>query len=171
MYASARPPFPRTQMITPPAVRNCTELYGVLLTFFRKRKCVKKRPEPAFFARKQTKNSPNGCLNKNTERGPPPGRIKTDAYVTRKNGLIPSRFGQNQPVRARFCRKNTKTYTCPFYVKRSGQKKTRLSAGFALQRLPLARLWVTHSMVQLEISVLPPLLHAVTWSASISFSL
>lgn len=33
---------------------------------------------------------------------------------------------------------------------------------------PLARLWVLQSIWQLEMSVAPPLLHAVTWSASIS---
>lgn len=33
---------------------------------------------------------------------------------------------------------------------------------------PLARLWVTHSISQLLRSLVPPLDHAVTWSASIS---
>lgn len=35
-------------------------------------------------------------------------------------------------------------------------------------RLPLARLWVTHSIWQLSAVLPPPLLHAVTWSLSIS---
>lgn len=37
--------------------------------------------------------------------------------------------------------------------------------------LPLARLWGTQSMVRLDRLVDPPLDQAVTWSASISFSL
>ena len=36
------------------------------------------------------------------------------------------------------------------------------------QRLPLARLWVTHSNSQLSRVVAPPFDHAATWSASIS---
>ena len=37
-------------------------------------------------------------------------------------------------------------------------------------RFPLARLCVLHSIWQFEMSVAPPLLHASTWSASISES-
>lgn len=45
----------------------------------------------------------------------------------------------------------------------------RMYAGSYL--LPLALLWVLQSIWQLLMSVAPPLLHAVTWSASISVSL
>jgi hypothetical protein len=38
------------------------------------------------------------------------------------------------------------------------------------QRLPFARLCVTQSISQFSLDVDPPLLHAVTWSASISSS-
>ena len=43
-----------------------------------------------------------------------------------------------------------------------------MSRGNSRYRFPLARLCVLHSIWQLAADVSPPLLHAVTWSASIS---
>lgn len=47
-------------------------------------------------------------------------------------------------------------------------KTLRHTRWFGVYLLPLARLWVLHSIWQLSIVVAPPRLHAVTWSASIS---
>jgi hypothetical protein len=43
-----------------------------------------------------------------------------------------------------------------------------ITALLGTYRLPLARLWVMQSIWQLSAELPPPLLHAATWSASIS---
>ena len=45
---------------------------------------------------------------------------------------------------------------------------TRQTVVRAYYRLPLARLWGMHSIWQFAAELMPPLLHAETWSASIS---
>ena len=49
--------------------------------------------------------------------------------------------------------------------------ETRICCGNSHYLLPFARLCVLHNISQFSIVVAPPLLHAVTWSASISLNL
>src|SRR5579864_7183075 len=47
-------------------------------------------------------------------------------------------------------------------------RSSRVAAARPYYRLPFARLWVIHSIWQFLAELSPPLLHAETWSASIS---
>src|SRR5690554_89157 len=84
------------------------------------------------------------------------------------SGKLPHKLGTNIRKFSCIIAKNN-DYFPDFLRLSSSHNIWQFSAKYYL--FPFARLCVLHNISQFLMSVAPPLLHAVTWSASISFKL